>query len=472
MQEKNEVWMVRRTAYLTILLVIILTLMMGTPVKAMDGQPQENLRIISFGQQDLDQDNRPELAMIMADYMDSRYRIVVCDQGNDMQSSDDWRTGTDFTNDIWLFQTENGDQTKLIIRFTHSPDGYTAELFDDVNDDGTVSYERPAVTQITITESQFPTVKFIAQQPWILSTGDVNYLVRILIYRPLYNPITSTFEKAVWEFLPDDGRLAMEDEVVDKDGDGIPDYELMLAHPDVPRYWYPFLTRMNVSINKYKQPAFKDPFFWPYLGFADPKKWTSGYLMRQPEDLTPPVQVDWQTGRIKGIAEFLPVWGRGDSWDFFSRTPLVKGTTNSLDWERFAFYCLSDEASATSTPDVVLRVVQPDDTTTVQIGSRILHFQKAALSWNQRNPGKFMWDYKLDMAGLQELPPTIVPFKDFALREVPFNNLLGWYTSREWAYATFVAAEDNPPGGHEGIWEGSTLETSTHSHCKATQIHR
>ena len=173
------------------------------------------------------------MAVISANYMGDYFQVVVHDQGSDMQRSSEWQTGTDFVNDLWLFQTEAGDQTKLIIRFSHGSTGYTADLFDDVNDDGTVSYELHAGNQVAITESPFPTVQFIAQQPWILSSGNVNYLVHIQGYRPLYDPITASYGEESLDFIPHDGSLAMEDEIVDS-ADGIPDYELIEAYPDVP----------------------------------------------------------------------------------------------------------------------------------------------------------------------------------------------------------------------------------------------
>ena len=295
--------------------------MVPMPARVSASPSEQGAEVILFIQRDLNNDGAPDMAVISANYMGDYFQVVVLDQGKDMQKSSEWQTGTDFVNDLWLFQTEAGDQTKLIIRFSHGSTGYTADLFDDVNKDGTVSYEIHAGNQVAITESQFPTVQFIAQQPWILSSGNVNYLVQIKGYRPLYNPITASYGEEILDFLPHDGRLAMEDEIVDNDADGIPDYELMAAHPDVPYYWTLFLTRMSVSIGKDQQPAFKDPFFWPYLGFADPQQWTFSNLIRGPEGLTPPVQVDWQTGRIKGIAEFLPMWGRGDRWDFFLKNP-------------------------------------------------------------------------------------------------------------------------------------------------------
>jgi hypothetical protein len=67
----------------------------------------------------------------------------------------------------------------------------------------------------------------------------------------------------------------------------------------------------------------------------------------------------------------------------------------------------------------------------------------------------------LEVAGLQELPSTVVDFKDFAVREVPYEDLLADYAARQWAYGTFVAAESRPYASSTGMWEWGTLDGVT-----------
>ena len=66
--------------------------------------------------------------------------------------------------------------------------------------------------------------------------------------------------------------------------------------------------------------------------------------------------------------------------------------------------------------------------------------------------------FQTGLGGIQEQPSTTVVFKDFTLREVPFKDLPGYFLSQKWAYASFVAAEATPAGGHEGIWVWDTLQ--------------
>lgn len=405
--------------------------------------------IDSFSQEDLDGDGSPDRAILMVDYAGNRYRVLAIDQSGDMRWSEDWSTGADFVNDVWLFQTEAGDQTKLIIRFSQDSTGYTAELFDDVDDDQTVSYSISNARQINITESPFPTLRVTSQQPWILPDGNINRLINITAYRPI---VGSAVSEAM-SYLPRDGRPALEQEVVDNDADGVADYQLISIFPDVPRDWGFFRTAITINIDKEPLPTLTDYFLWPYIGIAAPEM--RQFNQRDPKDLSQsPILVDWQQGRIRGVTGFLPNPSTSNRWFFLSTIPLVKQKVNELDWEQFAFY----NFAGSSTPDMILRLIRSGPAETIRAGQRILHLQKAAFSWHHTNIGTQQWDYKLELAGPQELPSTTANFRDFMLREVPYEDMLREYLSRQWAYATFVSAESNGYEDKEAMWEWGTID--------------
>lgn len=438
--------------FLLATVVLLAILAVGEPASVLATTPETGLSVLSFEQEDLDGDGNPDMATLMASYMDRPYRVVVYDQGHDMKLSDDWRLGTDFVNDQWLFQTETGDQTKLIIRFSHDASGYTAELFDDVNGDGTVSHTVHDTGKVDILESGFPSVRVVAQQPWLSPEGEINHLVHITTYRS----VVSIASDSSVNYLPQDGRQGGEHEIVDTDADGIADYDLALAFFDAPKEWTFARTSITIDMSKEPLPAFTGYFLWPYLGQAVPGQWE--LISRTPETLDlPPILMDWQQGQIRRIINSLPLWGAGDRWLFYSWTPLVKQQTNELEWEQFAHY----NFSGSSTPDVILHLIRSGSSETVRSGARVFYPQGAAFSWHHTNLGSLKWDYKLQFAGLHELPSTTVAFKDFALREVPFEDMLWEYTTRQWAYATFVAAESNNSESSEGILEWGNIEGVT-----------
>ena len=406
---------------------------------------EQNAEVTSFQQKDLDGDALPEIAIIGANYIGGSYQITVYDQGQDMAWSDIWQTGTDFVDDTWLFQPDNSDSVKLIIRFSNTTDGYTAELYDDENNDGTISYHLTNSGMIDITEAGFPAVKVIAQQPWVLPNGIANPNIRIFVYKPIFNEFINTPVLAQW--LPTDGRPDYEYEIVDSNADGIPDYELRQSFPDLPYGWYPFLNGLSVNSGRRVQLNYEGFFLWPYLGSVEPATGSTA-------DLSAPIRVDWQSGQIQGIGSLLALSGPGDAWSFWTGTPIVKNAVNELDWERFGNYFYS----GSSTMDLVTHLIQgvPGDPQTVLSGSKVLHQQNFAISWHFRNLGTLQWDFKLEMAGLHKSPPTLVNFKDFSLREVPFEQALTYFTEQKWAFATFVAAEGNLYDTNEGLYEWET----------------
>ncbi len=416
----------------------------------------ENLdnEVSSFTQQDVNSDNQPEVATMVGIYHESKYQITVYDQNQDMKWSEDWKNGTDFLDDIWIYQEQNSRLVKLIIRFSHTADGYIAELFDDENNDKNVSYKLINKSNIQISESSFPTIKVIAQKPWILIDNNINTIIHIFIYRPIDN----FFNSSPWilQYLPNNGKPSYEHEIVDSDSDNIPDYELIQAYFDLPRGSYQFRTALTVNNGDVLPAGFQNYFIWPYLGYADPDKWTPANILRNQDNTIPPIQIDWQRARIKGVSNIIPIWGSGNTWNFLTSTPLIKNSINELDWERFSYYNFSGE----NNPDLLIDMLQgiPGDPEIVTIGSKIYHRQKIAISWHQRNLGTLKWDYKLEMAGLHESPSTVVNFNDFSLREVPFDQALKFINEQKWAYATFVAAEDNLYDTNEGLYEWGTRD--------------
>jgi len=442
-----------RLLNLSIFIVLLAALITCSPAGAYAQASEEDPTVTSFEQHDLDGDTTPDQAIILVEHMGHRHRVVVYDHGQDMKWSDDWQQGTDFANDVWLFQNEVGDQTKLIIRFSHDHTGYTAELFDDTTGNGVVSYTVDATGQVRITESELPIARFTAEQPWILADGKANYMVTITAYGRLHNMISGIG----WDvsMLPDDGRLAWSQEVVDLDSDSVPDYELIQVFPDIPADWGVYRTNLRLHLSKKLPAGFRSSLLWPYLGYAESEGWRPVYLERNPGNhyYTPPVQFDWKSGRILGVGNFLPGYGTGDRYGFLSMTPLTKGEINELHFDRSAHYYFT----GSSMPDMFFRLIRDGLGDSVQVGSKTLYAQQVGFNWHHRDLGAMQWDYKLELTGLYELPSTLMRFKDFSLRDVPFGDLLWWFTTRECAYATFVVAEEHAYPSNEGIWEWMTL---------------
>ena len=247
------------------------------------------------------------------------------------------------------------------------------------------------------------------------------------------------------------GEPAFENQVYDSDGDQIPDFTLNRAFP-IHHPGQLFLsTSLNVYLTKGALPNYAEPFFWPYLDFVDPE---------QPENSQesagndpPPVKFNWKDSRIIGVGGFLPGWSQGDRWVANPINDLLKGATNILDWEIFSNYDFNHD----DMEDMILRDFYYPQAP-VQIADRILYLQMENYSWHHQFIDTQKWDYKLELAGLREMPASVIAFPDFSIYAVPYEERLSKYTRQEdWAYATFVAAEGYRYDSSEGIWEWSTL---------------
>ncbi|HEX9117012.1 MAG TPA: hypothetical protein VGA61_13170, partial [Anaerolineae bacterium] len=440
---------------LAVTFLVGLTFRAPSPASAATPQPQ-GAQIQSFVQRDLNGDSHPEMAIITATYHGKSYRIEVYDRGRDMQWADSWQAGTDFVDDIWFFRSTPDNVTRLIVSFDHDESGYAASLYDDVDGSGSVSYQPTGPTQFRITESPFPTVRIESKQYWILPDGRQNRNVKINSYRPMTSGTGESID--FQDRLLHDGRPGLEQEVVDTDGNGVPDYELVRANYGVPDGWNLFRTFILTNPGQRPLADFTDYFLWPYLGSAPGnEKQQYSDFWRIPQDQTqntaPPIQVDWDRSKIRGVAHFLPMWGLGDEWRLQSWTPVVKNGTTQLGWERFAYFSYSGNAN----PDMVVRLRQGYPATTVRAAGKDLHLESVAISWKHQNLGTLLWNFKLDLAGLHELPITNVAFPDFSLREVPFAQYPSYYADQGWAYGTFVAVENETGASNEGIGEWSTL---------------
>jgi hypothetical protein len=247
--------------------------------------------------------------------------------------------------------------------------------------------------------------------------------------------------------LPQNGDPAYEHEIVDSDDDGIPNYELIRAFPDREPGWFLLTTQIIANLSEVKRPNFQSPFFWPYLQLVD-TTWT---LRRVPEDDDPPIKFSWQDSQLKGVQNFLPLWGLGNQWIAVSNFDFQKHVTNYLDWEVFAFYDFNNDTMM----DMNFRNVYYSSLS-VPGYDQILYPLQVNYSWHHKNIDQLVWDYKLELIGLHELPTSVIEFPDFSVYAIPFDEFL---TQRllqdDWAYATFVAAESY--GSSEGIWEWSTF---------------
>jgi hypothetical protein len=82
------------------------------------------------------------------------------------------------------------------------------------------------------------------------------------------------------------------------------------------------------------------------------------------------------------------------------------------------------------------------------------------MTWHtSARSGTLMQDYKLELAGIQPAPDTLIAFPDIRLYEYPYEEWPRLFTESRWAFATFVATEGRGYETNEAIHEWNAIES-------------
>jgi hypothetical protein len=408
--------------------------------------------VLEFEQRDLDNDGTPDLGIIDSQYVltdtnEALDRVFIYDQADNMQWSTDWYSGTDFEDDMWLFKPNGTDFARLIIHF-HVEDGlHIADFYHDDNNDRVVQYSLAANSIIDILEADTPALRLFSRGPWVLPNGLPNINLRWEVYR------VADAERSLGgrTIFPQNGRLNSQGELVDQDGDGIIDYELGQSFPNLPFDWLYPRTGLNVYEDN-TQFTYQNAAFFPYLGSIRQTPWEGSQSLRSPGDPIPPIMVEWELGKIRAIASFMPLWG-GDRLRFNSYTQLERNEENVLYFERFGHFSFS----GTDDPDLIIRWdLSHSPNHQVETDPDLFQVQ---ISWHRPDDvGTLLWDYKLELAGLRPAPESVIQFADFGVREVPLALWPSWFTEQTWAFGSLIDTEGTSYATNETVYEWNSIE--------------
>jgi hypothetical protein len=412
---------------------------------------ENGVTIYNVTQQDLNSDGKPDVTVIDCAFATNRDRIYVYDQGNDMRSSTDWQESTDFSNDIWLYDIGRDGSIQLVVRYQMEENHDTAYVYDDINHDGHVSVERIG-TQVKILESQYWTARIISDSNWLLTDGRINLNVTI----QLDGPVT-TLDRAPVEYinnwLTHDGLIDVEFEEV-AGQDGIAQYAVKRLLTDSPQDWN--FERTGLFSNEGHYPTGpQERAFWPFLPVAPDVIHDPRFVYLRYFDLPPDVKVDWIAGKALGVE--LLGYPIGDGYHFNDNRYIAKGKVNDVAFESpQAYYDLANNHDPFSEMHVRFFTHPPDDRTMWSLpGFQGIPWQSISYDWNLFNLGSFRWDFKVGLGGNYTID-SVIRFRDFAVRSVPFQKLPYWITDRTWKMTTFVAREGDGYQSSEGIYEWQT----------------
>lgn len=416
---------------------------------------------------DGDRDGQPEALRLSCAYATERDTITIYPRAGALDPGADWRRVLDTEQALWVFDAGSDGSVNLIIEFRREGPALVAELYDDLNDDGRVSFElqggQPTITERALRMARAAwSVRVTAPDGWWVKDGRVNFNLSIAVDGPVratFGP-DITYSKMVLDGQPD---VAVD--VTDPDHNGVPDTDvrrLLMELPSLDGYY-----RSNIMVNEGGQDVpIENSIVWPYLGstFAALRGYNptvtevfrgrggrSYGIVRDYHENPAPLQVEWERSKIQYIGEFVPSRGGEQQWFVYSLAATPPGTVSTTNFESpFAFYDLANDRDGI--PELSVRHVgyAPEDpfyaNGLVKHGVRIVRY-----SWDQDNNQS--WDYKLGLISRSPLITDTVTVGATTLNVLPYDRLAQFSVEQPADAVTFVAQETPNAWTSEGIYQ-------------------
>lgn len=344
---------------------------------------------------------------------------------------------------VWLFDVHANDTIDFAIGFEKQGKSVVASLYSLPSDELLTGLLDTVSDPFRSTSELFPNVRVVAKDGWWSTPEKINFDLDIFVDGPI---VSAFLDKGVLDyFFSVDGITDTTIMVRDDNNDGHPNSDWRTVHfpedrPAFARNAAQSFLVVNVDDD---EQAFDRQFPWPYLGNK-----SFGYLTNSAEATGPPIQVDWQTGEITAIGEFVRSRSNDSQWFVYSQKLLAAGSLNEPNFESpFAWYDLAGDDDGV--PELAVRLIYFDSEDPDFLGEKFRYpFNHIRYSWDEDNDG--FWDYKFGLFGRHKVT-SIVHLPDLDLRMQDYHNLPQWVVGSDWEAVTFVASEDGSQG--EGIYE-------------------
>lgn len=390
-------------------------------------------------------------------------RVLVYDRNGNMRDTGDWRTATDFINDLWIFDAEGDGKANLIIDFHNNADILTADIYDDQTGDSIVDFQ---ITngQVVVTESPYSTIKVTARDGWWQRDGKVNFNLDLAV-DGMVVAMPITVAKVYQEITRHDGTPDQLIMVRDPNNRGWPDTDIRRA-PAAESY-----SVVNAAIMKdygTKHVPIQDAIFFPLLGTAyivpdlfdgtdiaglqDRRLPRPFGRVRSWDSFPAPIQVFWDKSRIIFVGEFTASH-ISNSRFIYSINPLKINQLNQLNFENpFDFYDLANYGDGYADLQVRLETYDAHDTT-FNWGNFDQPATIVRYSWDVEHDHN--WDFKLGLTGRNAVNSE-VEYGGFRLKSLPHAEAPFWVNKQIWDAGVFVQI-DNSYNSSEGIYTWDTL---------------
>lgn len=393
-------------------------------------------------------------------------RILVHRTAGDVPVSAALDQPSDFRDALWLIDAGVRGHPQIAVWF-HDVDGLlVGDVFQDQDGDGDVAWrpdgDRP------VSESAFFSIRVVARDGYWQRDGRLAPNLDLFVddrIAPAFNANTYL------DSMANDGRIDATIRVRGPRSGDPRSFDWRDVDPPMPKRAGFLRTTLTVR-ERGLEPTFAPVFPWYPLGFSNegtasavadpaPAAVPRDHLPIQHAGFdrpygttTPPLQVDWDAGRVALIGEMVTSRWSDDTWFTYSINRVAADTVTNPNFESpFAFYDLADDDDAV--PEMIVRAerIVANDPTIVNPSWVGRANQKVRYAWDQDNTQN--WSFKLGLLGQHRIE-SVVPFPGFTLQTVPYDEFPDWVTERPWDVAAFVAAERDL-WTSEGIyaWDGS-----------------
>lgn len=370
------------------------------------------------------------------------------------------RSLPDIPDGALVFDAGADGAADVVVLFRPGENGaLVARIYDDETGDDQVAFNVQPDGGIQIIEPG-PVVEMTAPDGWWQRGNLVNFNLDICVD----GQVRGSFGYYFWDLLALDGVCHVEIHVRDDDKDGRPDHEWRQIYLPLPESYGYERTEVMVSTRDNEKPI-AGSVLWPYLGAAPygPDMFTKPSYYSSP----PPVGVDWETGKVTHVNEFVASRASSSNYFIYSLVRLEEGAVSAADFENpFMYYDLSGGEEAL--PTLMIRNAyfsQQDPFLKTVLGSTMTSPAMNDISyvWRYPTPGGAQpaapaWDYKLDLVGTHAYT-DVVKIGDLSVVTQPYDRFPYWVTGQAWGLAAFVADEGAHQLNSEGIsaW-GAVLE--------------
>ena len=305
-----------------------------------------------------------------------------------------------------------------------------------------------------------PSVVITAVGGYWIHHGRPNYNLNVKVFGPIYAlwgaaPATRGVKQGI---LPNVGTHKLLATIQTRtSSSGIPLWDLRQL---IPKYSGKGVDRVNYAQREAPPSSWHfgqsvSPL-WPYVAL------TGHFLQSTPNVLTPPIVVNWNTGKITRFSEVVSVRSQANGYDFYSISPLKTGRhiINQLDFESpWGFYNLA--STPQRYPNLIIRTQHfyPHDpwsvgSSPVLIGKPLLNKPEENVRYSWANhPGNQNFNFKVDVFGFHSYPGHVAIAGGQSQVQAPsYQQYPSWVLSHKWPSTTFIDVQSGVYTTSEGIY--------------------